>query len=116
MLHLAHSRIDGRRGKVSHPIDATDSPWSRKMICRVLAIGGIGLLVGALDARAFEYNGLCEASAGVFVDAKHFVVASDETNRLQLYERGKADPIGSGIDMEAFTSFDKSDLEAAAAI
>jgi Protein of unknown function (DUF3616) len=85
------------------------------MICRVLAIGGIGLLLGALDARAFEYNGLCEASAGAFVDAKHFVVASDETNRLQLYERGKADPVGSA-DMETFTSFDKSDLEAAAAI
>lgn len=70
----------------------------------------------ASGAGAVEYGGLCEASAGVFIDASHFAVASDETNRLQIYERGKPQPIGQGIDMEAFTSFDKSDLEAAAVI
>jgi hypothetical protein len=86
------------------------------MIGRMLAASAIVLLLGASDCLAFEYKGLCEASAGAFVDEKHFVVASDETNRLQLYERGKSDPIGSGIDMEDFTSFKKSDLEAAAAV
>lgn len=70
----------------------------------------------ASDAGAAEYKGLCEASAGAFIDRTHFAVASDETNRLQIYERGKPEPIGKGIDMEAFTSFDKSDLEAAAVI
>lgn len=70
----------------------------------------------ASDAGAAEYKGICEASAGAFIDRTHFAVASDETNRLQIYERGKPEPIGSGIDMEDFTSFDKSDLEAAAAI
>lgn len=68
------------------------------------------------DAGAAEYKGICEASAGAFIDRVHFVVASDETNKLQIYQRGKAEPIGAGIDMEGFTSFDKSDLEAAAAI
>src|SRR4051812_28251946 len=63
-----------------------------------------------------EYVGLCEASTGAFIDAKHFAVASDETNRIQIYERGNPQPIGNGADMEAFTSFKKSDLEAAAAI
>lgn len=63
-----------------------------------------------------EYKGLCEASAGAFLDDKHFVVASDETNVLQLYERGKPEPIGNGIDLTGFTSFDKSDLEASARI
>ncbi len=67
-------------------------------------------------ARAVEYNGICEASAGAFIDNTHFVVASDETNRLQLYERGNPKPIGDGIDMESFTSFDKSDLEGAQAL
>ncbi len=86
------------------------------MIGRMLAASGIALLLGAPDSLAFEYKGLCEASAGAFLDDKHFVVASDETNRLQLYERGKSDPIGSGIDLQAFTSFNKSDLEAAAAV
>ena len=70
----------------------------------------------ASDAGAAEYKGLCEASAGAFIDRTHFAVASDETNRLQIYERGKPEPIGRGIDMEPFTSFDKSDLEAAAVI
>jgi len=68
------------------------------------------------DAGAMEYKGICEASAGAFIDSTHFAVASDETNKLQIYERGKPEPIGNGVDMEAFTSFDKSDLEAAASI
>jgi hypothetical protein len=66
--------------------------------------------------RALDYRGLCEASAGAFLDSKHFVVASDETNRLQLYERGKPAPVGNGIDLTGFTAFDKSDIEGAAAI
>jgi hypothetical protein len=70
----------------------------------------------ASGARAMEYRGLCEASAGVFIEATHFAVASDETNTLQIYERGKPDPIGPGVDMEDFTGFNKSDLEGAAAI
>ena len=70
----------------------------------------------ASGAGAAEYNGICEVSAGVFIDANHFAVASDETNKLQIYKRGKPRPIGKGIDMEPFTSFDKSDLEAAAVI
>ena len=68
------------------------------------------------QAWGMEYAGICEASAGAFIDNTHFVVASDETNRLQLYERGNPKPIGDGIDMESFTSFDKSDLEGAALI
>ena len=43
-------------------------------------------------------------------------MASDETNKLQIYEHGKPQPIGNGIDMETFMLFDKSDLEAAAVI
>lgn len=69
----------------------------------------------ASDATAFEYKGLCEASAGAFLDDTHFAVASDGTNLLQIYERGKPDPVGSA-DMRKFTSSDKSDLEGAARI
>jgi Protein of unknown function (DUF3616) len=87
------------------------------MIGRMLtAAGAIGLTFAVSGAGAFEYKGLCEASAGAFLDDRHFVVASDETNLLQLYERGKADPIGDGIDMRKFLSFKKSDLEAAAVV
>jgi hypothetical protein len=86
------------------------------MIRKVLPAGALVLALGLSNAGAMEYKGLCEASAGAFLDNTHFVVASDETNRLQLYQRGNPDPIGDGIEMEPFTSFDKSDLEGAAAV
>ena len=86
------------------------------MIGRILAIAAIGLTFVASGAVAFEYKGLCEASAGAFLDDKHFVVASDEVAVLQLYERGKPDPIGRGFDMEELTSFEVADLEAAAVV
>lgn len=88
------------------------------MACRLDRVAPATLLAFLAAGNAFgvEYRGLCEASAGAYVDAEHFAVASDETNRLQLYRRGNPQPIGSGFDMEEFTSFDKSDLEAAAAI
>lgn len=68
------------------------------------------------EVSALEYRGLCEASAGAFIDNTHFAVASDETNVLQIYERGNPTPIGNGVDLQNFTSFDKSDLEAAAVV
>ena len=74
------------------------------------------VVLAAPEASATTYNGICEASAGAFIGANHFVVASDETNHLRIYQRGTPDPIGSAVDMEGFTSFDKSDLEAAARI
>ena len=84
----------------------------------VRRLGFIALLAAfaASDGYAMEYTGICEASAGAFIDATHFAVASDETNTLQIYERGKPAPIGTGVDMTAFTAFNKSDLEGAATI
>lgn len=88
-----------------------------EMKVRMLAAAGaIGLTLATSGAGALEYKGLCEASAGAFLDDKHFVVASDETNVLQLYERGKPEPIGDGFGMKRFLGFEKSDLEAAAVI
>lgn len=82
------------------------------MIGRILAATAIGLMLATSGASAFIYKGLCEASAGAFLDDKHFVAASDDTNVLQIYERGKPDPIGE----VPVTSFEQSDLEAAAVI
>jgi len=61
------------------------------------------------------YGGMCEASAIVFLDPTHFVVASDETNVLQVYTRGKARPDRS-VDLRGFTGFNKSDFESAAVV
>jgi hypothetical protein len=77
---------------------------------------GLSQVPAQAQAQVVEYKGLCEASAGAFIDGNHFVVASDETNKLQLYKRGNPAPIGAGVDMEPFTTFDKSDLEAAALV
>lgn len=82
---------------------------------RVLLTATVLLTAFVSSPQAAEYIGLCEASTGVFLDEKHFVVASDETNVLQLYERGKPEPISKGFDLTGAT-FDKSDLEASARI
>jgi Protein of unknown function (DUF3616) len=86
------------------------------MMFRSLFVAGAITMVAACGARAENYIGLCEASAGAFIDDSHFAVASDETNTIQIYRRGTAQPIGRGIDLEDFTTFDKSDLEGAARI
>lgn len=64
---------------------------------------------------AMEYEGFCEASAGVYLTQTHFAVASDETNRIQIYERGKPGPVGI-VDLTSFTGYDKSDIEGAAIV
>ena len=85
------------------------------MVRSLLPSAALLFVLAIPDARATEYIGICEASAGAFLNKTHFAVASDETNKLRIYERGKPVSVGEA-DMEAFTSFDKSDLEAAAVI
>ena len=72
--------------------------------------------VAHADAHVSFYNGMCEPSAGVALDATHFAVASDKSNTLLIYARGKPDPIGNGVPLEEFLEADKSDIEAAAQI
>ena len=86
------------------------------MIRAWMSMAALLVVLATPDARAVEYIGICEASAGAFLNNTHFAVLSDETNKLRIYERGKPEPVGEPVDMEAFTSFDKSDLEAAAAV
>ena len=62
-----------------------------------------------------EFRGVCEASAGSYIDSDHFLVASDETNVLRLYKRGSSVPVRT-VDLQGFTGFDKSDVEGAAKI
>jgi len=76
----------------------------------------IALAATGAVAAPDHYSGLCEASAAALLGDKFFAVASDETNRIQIYERGHPEPLGKGVDFEAFTGFDKSDVEGAAAI
>lgn len=80
------------------------------------------LFVAGLSAQAatppvFTYQGPCDASAAVALDAEHFVVGDDEHNTLYIYQRGQARAIAS-LDLSKFLdtgSDHESDIEGAAA-
>jgi Protein of unknown function (DUF3616) len=77
------------------------------------------LLLGAAGAAAaagepVHHDGLCDASAAVALDARHFIVADDEHNRLTVYRRGEARRVGE-VALDRFLNTDKeADLEGAA--
>ncbi len=81
-----------------------------------MKIPSLGILPAA-DAQAepMDYIGICEASAAVALDESHFVVASDETNTLQIYRRGIAKPV-QALKFKSFLGSETSDIEAAARI
>lgn len=82
------------------------------------------LLFGSPGARSepperFAYRGPCDASAAVALDADHFVVGNDEDAVLRVYRRGRAAPIGPGLDLASFLGVspgDEVDIEAAALV
>jgi hypothetical protein len=61
-----------------------------------------------------HYDGLCDASAAVALDARHFVVAGDEDNTLRVFERGQPRALAT-VPLDAFLRSGKAeaDLEAA---
>ena len=86
-------------------------------------IAGPALLLATLVAGAAagaqpidRYRGLCDASAAVALDARHFVVADDEHNVLQVFRRDAPDAVGR-IELDAFLGTEagrESDIEGAA--
>lgn len=71
----------------------------------------------ALAQSVTRYEGLCDASAAVALDARHFVVAGDEDNTLRIYQRGPSQARAS-LPLDAFlrSGKDEADLEAATRI
>ncbi|YCI07141.1 hypothetical protein M1D34_31290 (plasmid) [Ensifer sp. D2-11] len=71
------------------------------MTVRALLIsGGVSLLNATFSVSqgvTTTYDGLCKASAAVYLDSDRFVVASDETNVLRIYLRGDR---SSGIPLD----------------
>ncbi len=63
-----------------------------------------------------EYFGFCGASAGAFLDARHFAVANDEDNRLRVYRLDEPHPVGE-LDLTRFLELEtrrpETDLEGA---
>lgn len=89
-------------------------------------IAAVGILVvtcvtglphpASAQTDIFTYKGMCDASAAVALDAEHFIVAGDESNRLQIYKRGRQGPVGS-VGLSDFLGANKeSDLEGAAMV
>lgn len=74
------------------------------------------LIAAGAAAAQSTYDGLCDASAAVALDAHHFIVADDEHNRLSLYKRGEARRVGE-LDLDTFLGARKeADLEGAAQV
>lgn len=70
---------------------------------------------GAAGAQT-RYDGLCDASAAVALDARHFIVADDEHNRLAIYKRGEPAMVGQ-VELDPFLKAKKeSDLEGSAQV
>jgi hypothetical protein len=65
----------------------------------------------ATGAEVLHYTGLCEASAASTLDDTHFVVASDDSTTLRVFETGMATAIEGGYDQPEVT-----DIEGAARI
>ena len=74
------------------------------------------LLISASAAGAqTRYEALCDASAAVALDERHFVVADDEHNKLSVYQRGQAKRVGQ-VDLKFLKADKESDLEGAAQV
>ncbi|MBI3347668.1 MAG: DUF3616 domain-containing protein [Burkholderiales bacterium] len=80
----------------------------------LIAAGAAG--AQAPQVREMRYEGLCDASAGVALDGRHFIVADDEHNKLAIYQRGQPGRMGQ-VDLDKFLQTTKeADLEGAAQV
>ena len=86
------------------------------MRCTAALLLLLAAAAGAQTSTPIRYAGLCDASAAVALDAKHFVVADDEHNRLSVYRRGDPKVVGQ-VELDAFLKTNKeADLEGAAQV
>lgn len=80
------------------------------------AVAASLVLLAAVAQAQTRYEGLCDASAAVALDSRHFVVADDESNRLTVYRRGAPQALGE-VELGKFLKADKeADLEGAARV
>ena len=60
---------------------------------------GVFFLANPAFAGAFQYDGICEASAAIRIDDAHFAVASDELDMVAVYQFGVAQPLRWSDDL-----------------
>jgi len=76
------------------------------------------VLTPASAQQITTYNGPCDASAAVALDATHFIVGDDEHNTLHVYRQGQPAPVAA-LNLANFlgtAADEESDIEGAAAI
>ena len=61
----------------------------------------IALAASAQAQEVLTYDGACDASAGIALDAERFAVANDENNRIGYFRLGEAKGAGA-LDLDAF--------------
>jgi len=75
-------------------------------------------LTPATAQQITTYNGPCDASAAVALDATHFIVGDDEHNTLHVYRQDQPAPVAA-LNLANFlgtAADEESDIEGAAAI
>lgn len=84
----------------------------------IAALLAISLAVQAGAQQITTFNGPCDASAAVALDANHFIVGDDEHNTLHAYRQDQPSPVVS-LNLANFLATaadEESDIEGAAAI
>jgi hypothetical protein len=76
-----------------------------------VAAAVVALTGGGAVAETLVYRGVCDASAVVLLDERHFVVASDEDNLLRVYRLASPEPVAS-VDLHAHLGIDGTDEHA----
>lgn len=76
----------------------------------LLGTAATALWATAAGAQLSHYDGVCEASAAAALGSTRFAVASDETETLTVYQRGKPAPLAT------FVHANVSDIEASTRI
>ncbi len=76
-----------------------------------LYLFGCCILASATMAEEVRYTGLCEASAAAVLDDSHFAIASDDSDKIRIYQRNNNAPAPKPLHHP-----DVSDIEASARI
>lgn len=80
----------------------------------LLAIAALVWSASAFGQPIVRYDGMCDASGAVALDARHFVVAGDEKNVLNVYAQASPKAVDK-LKLDSFLRTDgkEADLEAA---
>jgi hypothetical protein len=108
-------QLIGMRAKFLEMIKQNKNKVLVVMLLLMWIAGGVG---AAVAERTFY--GAADASAAIFLDTGHFVVADDESNVLLIYSAGDPEKPASTLDLNAFLGVPagsgETDIEAASKV